>query len=128
RGVHPDVILEGAEVLGERLEAVERDTAQCRRVHALDAGEELDQPVRVTRAQGRHGEPAVPGDDGRYAMKAARGGIRLEGELRGVMRVRGGDAWSGHPRAGVELTRARAVDEADLGDPTARDRHVGTTP
>ncbi len=48
RGVDADVTFERAQVLGEGLEAVERDAAERRCIHAFDPCEELDEPVGVT--------------------------------------------------------------------------------
>ncbi len=83
---------------------------------------------RVARPQRRHREPAVAGDHRGDAVEAARRGVGLEGELRVVVGVRVDDARGDDPAAGVELTGPRAVDEADLGDATARDGHVGPAP
>ena len=128
RGVDADAAVECGEVLGEGLEAVERDAAQRGGVHALDPGEKLDEPVRIARPQGRHREPAIAGDHGRDAVEATRRGVRLERELRVVVRVRIDDARGDDPAVGIELTGARTVDEADLGDPAAGDGDVGAAP
>ena len=77
---------------------------------------------------GRYREAAVAGDDGGDAVEATRRGVRLERELGVVVGVRIDDARRDHPPVGVELACAGAVDEADLGDASAVDGHVGTPP
>ncbi len=128
RGVDADATVERAQVLGERLEAVERDAGERGRIHSLDASEQLDQPVAVARPQRRDGEPAVAGDDRGDAVEAARRRVRLEGELRVVVRVRIDDPGGHHAPVRVDLAGATSVDEPDLGDPSPGHGHVGSPP
>ena len=97
-------------------------------VHALDAGEQLDEPVAVAGPQRRDGEPAVAGDHRRDAVEAARRGVRLERELRVVVGVRVDDAGGHHLPVGVDLAGAGLLHEADLGDAAVLDGDVGPPP
>ena len=114
------------EELGEALEAVDRDALEGAGVHALDPGEQLDEPRRVAGLQRRDREAAVAGDHGGDAVEAARRAVGLEGELRVVVRVRVDDARRHHLAGGVDHPGALArVDEADGGDAPVADADVG---
>ena len=73
--------------LREGLEFFPRDTAQCDGIHVFDGGEDALEERAIFGLGRGHREAAVAGDHRRHTMVAGHGGVRIEGDLRVVVRV-----------------------------------------
>ena len=112
---------------GAEAAALERDAGRERvGVHALDAGERVQEPLEVLAARRREREPAVAGDDGGDAVPRRRRRGRLEHQLRVVVRVDVDEAGREHEPVGFEHGGRRvAGDAADAPDAPVAHLHVG---